>query len=145
VIFEGPYGRLSHRARTARTVVLAGAGVGITPLRALAEGLDYQPGEAVLLHRYRDSPLFAGEFERLAVERGLRILPLPGVRTTTDSVLGPAAGGQDERVVLQYWLPDLARSDVYICGPKDWTSGIERLAARAGVPRERIHTESFGW
>jgi predicted ferric reductase len=37
-IFEGPYGRLCSRARTQRKVLLAGAGVGITPLRALAEG-----------------------------------------------------------------------------------------------------------
>jgi predicted ferric reductase len=41
VLFEGPYGRLSGRACTQRKVVLAGAGVGITPLRALAEGLEY--------------------------------------------------------------------------------------------------------
>ena len=58
VLFEGPYGRLSSRARTRRKVLLAGAGVGITPLRALAEGLDYGPGEAILLQRYTDEPLF---------------------------------------------------------------------------------------
>lgn len=145
VMFEGPYGRLSPRARTARTVVLVGAGVGITPLRALAEGLDYQPGEAVLLDRYRDEPLFAGEFERLAAERGLRIIALPGARTTPGSVLGPAAGGQDESRVLEYWVPDLATSDIYICGPAAWTLGVEKLAANAGVPKDRIHTEHFGW
>ena len=49
VLFEGPYGRLSSRARTRPKVLLAGAGVGITPLRALAEGLAYAPGDAVLL------------------------------------------------------------------------------------------------
>ena len=49
MLVEGPYGRLSGRARTRRQVALIGAGVGITPLRALAEGLDYAPGEAVLL------------------------------------------------------------------------------------------------
>ncbi len=52
VLVEGPYGRLSARARTRRHVALIGAGVGITPLRSLAEGLAYAPGEAVLVHRY---------------------------------------------------------------------------------------------
>lgn len=145
VLFEGPYGRLSHRARSARPVVLAGAGIGITPLRALAEGLDYAPGEVALLHRYTDEPLFAAEFNRLAVDRGLKILPLPGRRTAPDSVLGPVADGYDEVRVLQYWLPELADSDVYICGPTAWASGFERLVAAAGVPRDRIHNESFGW
>ncbi|MBO0813196.1 MAG: FAD-dependent oxidoreductase, partial [Microlunatus sp.] len=126
-------------------VVLAGAGVGITPLRALAEGLAYEPGEVVLLHRFTDQPLFAGEFQQLAARRGLRIMPLPGPRPDPGSVLGPYAAGHDETRVLQYWIPDLADSDVYICGPAGWAAGFEHLAANAGVPKDRIHTESFGW
>src|SRR6478752_215718 len=57
-LFEGPYGRLSPRARTRRGVALIGAGVGITPLRALAEGLPAGPGDCVLLHRWTTEPLF---------------------------------------------------------------------------------------
>ncbi len=64
VLVEGPFGRLSARARTLRPVALIGAGVGMTPLRALAEGLDYAPGEAVLVHRYADRPLFARRARR---------------------------------------------------------------------------------
>ena len=52
VLVEGPYGRLSARARTRPKVAFIGAGVGITPLRALAEELDYAPGDAVLLYRF---------------------------------------------------------------------------------------------
>lgn len=144
-MFEGPYGRLSHRARRRRPVLLVGAGVGITPLRALAEALDYAPGEVAMLHRYTGEPLFGAEFNRLAAERGLRVVPLPGRRTTSDSVLGPVADGYDEASVLQHWFPDLGDSDVYICGPTTWASSFERLAAAAGVPRDRIHNESFGW
>ena len=91
VLIEGPYGRLSSRARTQRKVVLIGAGVGITPLRALAEGLEYAPGEAVLLQRYSAEPLFTRELEMLAAERGLQVIWLPGPRRTPSSVLGPAA------------------------------------------------------
>jgi hypothetical protein len=43
VLVEGPYGRLSARARTRQKVALVAAGVGLTPLRALAEELDYAP------------------------------------------------------------------------------------------------------
>ena len=143
VLFEGPYGRLSSRARTQRKILLAGAGVGITPLRGLAEGLDYGPGEAVMLYRYTGEPLFAGEFGRIARQRGLRLLALPGPRPHPDSVLGPA--GRDELGALQSWVPDLAERDVYLCGPTAWTDGLERLALAAGVPADRIHTESFGW
>jgi ferredoxin-NADP reductase len=145
VLFEGPYGRLSSRARTRRRVLLAGAGVGITPLRALAEGFDYGPGEVILLQRYTGEPLFTRELQVLAAEKRLLVLHLPGPRATLGSVLGPAAGGADELAALQYWIPDLAERDVFVCGPTAWTAGVERLVFRAGVPRDRIHTENFGW
>jgi predicted ferric reductase len=145
VLFEGPYGRLSSRARTRHRVVLAGAGVGITPLRALAEGLDYAPGEAILLQRYTSEPLFARELGTLAAQRGLQVVPLRGPRRTAASVLGPAAAITGELRALQRWIPDLADCDVFLCGPTVWTNGLEGLMITAGVPSDRIHTESFGW
>ena len=80
-LVEGPYGRLSARARTRPKVALIGAGVGITPLRALAEGLDYAPGDAVILQRYttsRSSPASSTCSRR---ERGSRCCALPGTAT----------------------------------------------------------------
>ena len=144
VLVEGPYGRLSGRTRTRPGVLLAGAGVGITPIRALAEGLDYATGDAVLLQRYTAEPLFQAELQTLMRERGLRVLSLPGPRPHPDSVLGAAAGG-DELQALLWWVPDVAEGDVFVCGPTAWTTGAERLVAAAGVPADRIHTESFGW
>jgi ferredoxin-NADP reductase len=143
-MIEGPYGRLSSRAQTRPAVLLLGAGVGITPIRALAEGLDYAPGEAVLLQRFTAEPLFEAELRVLAQERGLRVGSLPGPRTGPESVLGPAAG-EDELCALQRWVPDVAERDVFLCGPTTWTVGVRRLLAAAGVPADRIHTESFGW
>ena len=145
VLFEGPYGRLSGRARTQRKVVLAGAGVGITPLRALAEGLEYAPGEVIMLQRYTAEPLFARELQILAAEKGLQVVHLPGPRRAPSSVLGPAASGLPELIALRRWVPDLAERDVFLCGPSAWTDGVERLALAAGVPIGRIHSESFGW
>jgi predicted ferric reductase len=145
VLFEGPYGRLSSRARTQRKVLLAGAGVGITPLRALAEGLEYAPGEAIMLQRYTAEPLFEAELETLAVHRGLHVVDLPGPRHTSTSVLGPAARGMSELIALQCWIPDIAEREVFLCGPSTWTDGMERLLLAAGLPSDRLHTESFGW
>lgn len=144
VLFEGPYGRLSSRARMRPKVLLAGAGVGVTPVRALAEGLAYAPGDAVLIDRFTAEPLFADELQVLAAERGLQVIGLPGTRRRPDSVLGPAAG-DDELSALLHWIPDVAERDVYLCGPTAWTSGFTRLVLAAGVPPTRIHTESFGW
>ncbi|GAA3609163.1 ferredoxin reductase family protein [Microlunatus ginsengisoli] len=144
LIFEGPYGRLGDRARDRHRVLLMGAGVGITPLRALAEGLDYRPGEAVVLQRFSDRPLFAAEFDVLRRERGLQVIFLPGRRTSARSVLGPAAGNS-ELAALRHWVPDLAEREVFLCGPDPWTNAAVGLCRAAGVPEDRIHTERFGW
>jgi predicted ferric reductase len=145
VLVEGPYGRLSPRARTRHKVALIGAGVGITPLRALAEGLHYAPGHAVLLHRYTAEPLFRRELEVLARERGLEVLWLPGRRRSADSWLGDGVGRADDLTALTYWVPDIAERDVYVCGPEAWAESVRRTTEAAGVSPDHFHLETFGW
>jgi predicted ferric reductase len=134
-VFEGPYGRLTSRTRTRRGIALVGAGVGITPLRALAEGLAYGPGEAVLVHRYAEEPLFARELRVLGAERGLVVVDVPGHRG--------APGTAPADLLAQ--VPDLADRDVFVCGPDAWAREIGRVAVAAGLPRENLHAESFRW
>jgi predicted ferric reductase len=145
VFVEGPYGRLSPRARTKQKVVLIGAGVGIAPLRALAEGLDYAPGEATVLYRFTDSALFTREFAVLAQERGLQVVPLPGSRRSPDSWLGAGAEGLDDSSALRRWVPDIGARDVFICGPFAWSESVRLAVEAAGVPAAQIHIENFGW
>ncbi|NNU27982.1 ferredoxin reductase family protein [Isoptericola sediminis] len=145
VVVEGAYGRLTRRARTRRKVLLIGAGSGLAPLRALAEGLDYAPGEAVLIERYREHPLFAAELDHLAATRGLGVVRLPGRRRADGSWVGPGFDGDDDERVLRGWVPDVAERDVYVCGPPAWTQSVREAALAAGVPAEQLHSEDFGW
>lgn len=145
VLVEGPYGRLSPRARTERKIALIGAGVGITPLRALAEGLSYAPRDAILVQRYTDEPLFSHELQALRQQRGLDVLTVPGHRRRTDSWLGPGIDDLDDLQALLYWIPDIAERDVYLCGPDNWTQLVKHTLDAAGLPAERLHLESFKW
>ncbi|GAA1965009.1 ferric reductase-like transmembrane domain-containing protein [Nocardioides panacihumi] len=145
VLVEGPFGRLSARSRSHRKVALVGAGVGVVPLRALAEGLSYGPGEAVLVHRYRDAPLFREELETLSRERGLRIVALPGRRRASSSWLGSGVTPLDDARALLGLVPDLADRDVFVCGPTGWSDSFTRAATAAGLPPDQLHVETFGW
>jgi predicted ferric reductase len=144
-LVEGPYGRLSARARTRPKVAFIGAGVGVTPLRALAEALDYAPGDAVLLYRYSGRLLFQQEFEVLAADRGLRIIGLPGHRRAPGSWLGDGLGSASDLAALTSWVPDIAERDVYVCGPEPWAADVRRTTQAADLPADRFHVESFGW
>jgi ferredoxin-NADP reductase len=145
-VVEGPYGRLTERPRTRTRVAFIGAGVGITPLRALAEELPYAPGDAVLLQRATGRPLFAQEFEMLARERGLEMIWLPGRRRSPDSWLGKGAP-TDDLTLLRRWIPDVADRDVYVyvCGPEAWTAAVRGTLVAAGLPAAQLHVENFGW
>jgi ferredoxin-NADP reductase len=125
-------------------VAFIGAGVGITPLRTLAEAMPYAPGDAVLLHRAARRPLFAREFDVLARERGLHLQWLPGRRRSPDSWLGEEAPA-DDLTLLRSWVPDIAERDVYVCGPPEWTAAVRRTLAAAGLPDAQLHVENFGW
>ena len=146
MLVEGPYGRLGARARTRPKVALIGAGVGITPIRALAEGLDVRYGDCVVLHRYTTDRVFGPELDLLARDRGLALLSLPGRRRRSDSWL-PV--GVDERVddvtALRHWVPDIAERDVFVCGPEPWTDLVRDTLLRTGLPEDRLHLETFAW
>ena len=142
---EGPYGRLSSRARSRRKVVMIGAGVGITPLRALAEALDHAPGEALVLYRTSAAPLFVDELTALSEQRGLVVWGLPGRRRRPDSWLGDGVDAPTDLAALTAWVPDVADRDVYLCGPRPWTELVLRDLRAAGVPEHHIHLENFGW
>ena len=94
VLLEGPYGRLTAERRTTRKVLLLGAGIGITPLRALAEDLPQAPGDVVVVHRVRT------EDEAVFLERvpaaGARPGPArrPRARTPRPVRLGTRGGRQ---------------------------------------------------
>lgn len=157
VQFEGPYGRLTADARThpARPVVLFGAGVGITPLRALLEEID-APGRTTMVVRARSGGelLFASELATLAQTRGVRVIPLVGPRARPDSWLpvgwqgssGDAADGPTADVTaLSRLVPAISDAEVYVCGPAPWSQALNRALSAAGVPAERVHEERFTW
>ncbi len=153
VAVEGPYGALSLQRRRHPHLVLIAAGMGITPFRALLEDADYAPGEVTLIHRARseDERLFAAELDDLAVRRGIEVVPLVGPRLDSWSFLPRTLDGERpdgaepaDRVLLRL-APRLLTSDVYVCGPPQWTWGVMQAARAAGVRRRDVHREEFGW
>ncbi|WP_033212656.1 ferredoxin reductase family protein [Kitasatospora phosalacinea] len=131
---EGPYGAFTARRRRGGPVLLLGAGVGVTPLRALAETL---PGQVTLVQRARrpEDVLFRRELAAVAERRGVRVHELLGGRAEVGD-LGPA---------LRRLVPDLARHEVYLCGPEEFTADAVRALRAAGVRAGRIHHESFAF
>lgn len=150
VIIEGPYGALTGARRTRARVLLAAAGVGITPLRALLDELTAAPGEITLLYRVscRAGALFADELQAIAAARGVRLCFLEGHRpraTGSAAWLPAQLAGASGAEVLRRLVPDLTDHDVYLCGPAPWTSALRASLGSAGVPAAQLHAEQFAW
>lgn len=137
VLAEGPYGALTARARRARKVLLIAGGIGITPLRALMETLPAAPGDLTLLYRARTPGdlIFRAELEDIATTRGITVHYCLGPRTQIGDPFTPRT--------LTALVPALRDHDVYLCGPPDMTTTVITALRTAGVPRRRIHHESF--
>jgi len=146
VALEGPYGLLSTAARTRNKVVMIGAGIGITPLRALLESTPFAPGEAtVLLRGHTGQELYLGdEILDLCQARGVRLFHLTGPRSHGRSTWLSEDAVQNGYSLTSY-VPDIAEADVYVCGPAAWAANVIADAGKAGVPEEQIHHERFDW
>ncbi len=137
VLAEGPYGAFTAGRRRMRKVLLIGAGVGITPLRALFEGLSGDGRDISLIYRASapDELLFKEELDRIADRRGSRIAYLVGSRRHHPRWL--SAGH------LYQLLPDIRRHDVYLCGPPGFIDHVRASLSALHVAARQVHIESF--
>jgi predicted ferric reductase len=134
IMASGPYGALSW-ARTRRKVLLLAGGVGITPLRTMFESM---PGEVTLVYRASspDDVVFRRELDAVAAGRGTAVHYLLGTRAGLGR--DPLCAGE-----LQALVPGLHRREVYLCGPAGMAEAAVTALQAAGIPRRRIHRESF--
>lgn len=148
-LIEGPYGRLTGDVRTRAKVTLLASGIGVTPMRALLEELDYRPGDATLVYRARNDEevAFRAELDDLAHRRGARVFYAVGPRLSgrPQTWLPQTAAHLGEGEALLQLVPDVAEHDVYICGSERWMEAARTAALAAGVPAARIHLERFSW
>jgi ferredoxin-NADP reductase len=146
VLVEGPYGRLHPGVRTQPKLLLIGAGIGITPLRSILEGLDPQARDVVVLHRARDAEqlVLSSELSALTRQRGGRYITVTGPRVPGRSTWLPAAAAHlTDAQGLAHLVPDVAERDVFLCGAPGWMTAARQAALDCGVPADHVHLERF--
>jgi ferredoxin-NADP reductase len=136
VAIEGPYGTFTKHVRKSDRVLLVGAGVGATPIRALLDDLPRHVDMTVILRgRQADELVLRDEIAQLVGERAGRL----------HEVVGPREQAPLDERHLRQLVPDVAERDVYICGPGGFMRSFISAARRAGVPEDRIHYEDFSF
>jgi ferredoxin-NADP reductase/MOSC domain-containing protein YiiM len=132
-----------------RPIVLASAGVGVTPVLAMLAALAQARSEREVwwLHGAR-----CGAEHALAAEARAFVAALPGARAhvrysrpSRDDVLGRdyhGAGHLEPQVLADLGVP--LDADYYLCGPAGFMAALSAGLVAAGAAPERLHSESFG-
>ncbi len=148
VLIEGPYGRLTGEQRIGSKVAMLACGIGITPMKALLEDLDYEPGHATLVYRARSEAevIFRDDLAQLVERRGITVHYLVGARIARrTSWLPQSYARMNDSDALVRLIPEFRERDVFVCGPHAWMQTVARAAAEAGLPVDQLHQERFSW
>jgi len=139
VMAEGPFGRFVASRRRHEQVTLIAGGIGVTPLRAIFEQLSGPPGAITFIHRVlaEDDCVLRAELEQLAAERGARLHHLVGDHRD------PGAADLLSAQNLRELVPQIASSDVFLCGPPEMMRRTRESLRDIGVPGRQVHTERF--
>jgi predicted ferric reductase len=140
LLLEGPYGSVHGGRRTGRKLLLIAGGIGIAPIRAMAESFAFQPGDMDLVYRSSDEGRIAlrPELEALAARRGINLHVIAGKRGTPEVGRDPL--GPDS---LRRLVPDAAERDVYLCGPDPLMAHTRTALLALGADPGRINLELF--
>jgi predicted ferric reductase len=151
VLLEGPYGIFTASRATSPKILCLAFGIGITPIRAIAEDLAREGRDVVLVYgslKY-DEIALRQEMEQLSARYGLQVHhilseeshpplphsgPLPRVTVSSGFVT---------RAYLERVVPAITERDVFLCGPPVVMRLVRNDLAALGVPQSRVFAERF--
>lgn len=133
---QGPFGAFTALRRTRARALLIAGGSGIAPIRALLEEL---PRGAAVIYRASAAQdvVLREELDRLAESREADVYYVIGSRDD------PAPRAMMTGAGIRQIVADVARRDVYLCGPPGLVEVALRALRGAGVPRRQIHQTTF--
>ena len=143
---EAPNGTFVFRGEEAKSVVLIGGGVGITPMMSVARYLtetDWS-GKVHLILGFRAPRdfIFREELVKLQARNANLRVTVAMSRPGDEPWFGVA--GRIDAALLSSAGPDITSARAHICGPPPMMDAVKAALIGLGVPETRIKTEAFG-
>jgi ferredoxin-NADP reductase len=140
VLVEGPFGKFTERPALRKVLLIAG-GIGITPIRPLAEEMAMDGFDVRILYRAHGPGdlIFKQELDSLATRLGVRLDYL----LTEDGARKRPRDSWFRAAALAELVPEIKERVVYVCGPVGMTASVVASVRKLGVPPDQIRTEAF--
>ncbi|HVC74928.1 MAG TPA: ferric reductase-like transmembrane domain-containing protein [Candidatus Micrarchaeaceae archaeon] len=141
ILVDGPFGKFIERPKQPRVLLIAG-GIGITPIRPLAEEMADDGFDVRVLYRAHSEGdvVFKKELDELSSRKN-------SVRV--DYLLTQASGSRRSRdswfssASLATLVPDIFDRVIYVCGPLGMMAVVRSSLEALGIPSSQIRTEIF--
>lgn len=140
VFIDGPYGVFTSLFATQPKSLLIAGGIGITPVRSLAEDLAQHHHDVALVYANRraEDVVFKDELDQLTAKHHVTVHHL-----LSDGHAPFATAGRLDETTLKTLVPDVHDREVFLCGPGPMMDAVVRALTALGVPRMNIHFEKF--
>jgi NAD(P)H-flavin reductase/hemoglobin-like flavoprotein len=129
---------------TGRDILLIAGSTGLAPLKAIVEQLAVRPEPPPRVHLFFGARTAEGLYDLDSMEKMAAQHPwLTFIRCVSEDPRFSGETGSLPEVVARHG--DWSRHDAYIAGPSDMVQQAAGRLASAGMGREQIHIEDFGW
>lgn len=143
---SAPQGRFTFAGTEAESIVLIGAGVGITPLMCIIRTLTDRGWnkDMFLLFACRSSEdfVFRDELERL--QKRHANLHVVATMTRSDGTVWMGPKGRLTKDLIAQSVPDLPNRRIHVCGPPAMMDATRVMLTELGVRPAQVFTEAFG-
>ena len=136
VVAEGPYGILVAPRAIGKKILLIGAGIGITPIRALVNDFS-KDAQIDLIYRVvkEEELVLRTELDKLVKEKRIRLHYLVG---------NPKHFPMSPKDLLNL-IPHIKDCDVFVCGPPGLAKIVRHSVESLGVDSRKFHNEAFSF
>lgn len=140
VIIDGPLGIFTQNTAHKNKFLLLAGGIGITPLRALAESLSAQKINVVLLYgaKTENDLVFKNELENFPLTTHFVL------SQNSDDTKGFETGHLNAEKIKRL-VPDCLERDIFLCGPEVMMKFVVAELKSLNIPAQQIHFEKFGY
>lgn len=143
VYIDGPHGKFTMSNTTANKVLYIAGGIGITPIRALLEdNVGIRDQVLLFSNKKRGEVPLLSEIQELSRKFKIPVhyfYSEENRATSTDFV------GRIDSVSIKKLVPDVARREVFLCGPEAFMLAMKEALVSIGVPLKNIHFELFSF
>jgi ferredoxin-NADP reductase/Fe-S-cluster-containing hydrogenase component 2 len=146
VEIEAPNGTFTFTGKEAKSVVLIGGGVGITPMMSVARYLTETdwPGMVHLIVGFRTPGDFIFRDEIAELEARNSNLRVTATMSRANSEGWHGQQGQIDTALLAQSVPEIASQWAHICGPPPMMEAVKAALIGLGLPEGQIRMEAFG-